>query len=477
MTGLLPERRGWRVAAWGVLVFVAARFLLVLLTMRDPTGGVLTDSKSYMDLAYLLVGAPDFQTIASGASFLVRPPGYPVFLAGIVALFGDSSVAIVFFQLVLSGLCAVAMVKLGAWMANPRMGILAAWILALSPNFTLWSLTVMSEVLFTAALVLWMLLWVRATQMLRPIPFVSAGLVLAVSALIRPIGLLLVPACVVMTYLILRGRVSLRRSLLLSGSLLAAAGVVVAGWMTRNLVVEHAFTFTTVSSKTMIGFDLADTIARARGITRNEAAQQLESVGVIGQTFDVLTRYPVPFAKSQVLGIARTAAGTDIGTWGNVLNWDRWGGLGLLTGLLGKAPVADNSQAPTTAVEAILRGGLLFYSLLFTLGLLGLGLLASLRYRSLPGPTKTLVWFAWVMILVLVLSPLAAGQARFRVPAEPFLAILASLGLLRLLPAGYADSAVHGQVVPDGGGGLTTGDGARVRGGSGLRVSQAGPVS
>ena len=126
------------------------------------------------------------------------------------------------------------------------------------------------------------------------------------------------------------------------------------------------------------------------------------------QTLSVASAYPAAFARAQLLGLARTGAGTDIGTWGNVLDWDRWTGLGLLTGILGSTPAGDYSAAPQSAIEAIIRGGLLAASLLYGVGLMGLSLLGAILGWRESFPTRIALILALITAATVMLVPLAA---------------------------------------------------------------------
>lgn len=417
-----------RIGLIALVAFLGIRLSLALLTVRDPKGGVLLDSGDYLYMASQLRQVGNLQDpIASDVS-LVHPPGYAAYLAGIEFAIGKSFPAITLSQLLLTGLSALLLVWIGREVGHIRLGLLAGWILAMSPNVALWSLTVMSETLFCTFLVLGLALWIRATNSGDAAATLGAALTIGCSALIRPTALVLFPIWAGMTWYDIRSRHASRQALILTGLFVAVVGLVVTAWMARNLDQKGQFTFTTVGAKTLVGFNLADVLARGEGITRDDAAGQLQMEGPLQQTLLIVRRYPVPFMRAQLLGLARTASGTDIGTWGNVLDWDHWSGLGMLTGLLGQAPAEDHSAPPETPLEAIIRGGLLAYSLLFAMTLLLSSLIGAIRVWGERGNVRGLMLLSTLSAIALIVTPLAAGQARFRVPAEPFLGILAAYG-------------------------------------------------
>jgi hypothetical protein len=64
--------------------------------------------------------------------------------------------------------------------------------------------------------------------------------------------------------------------------------------------------------------------------------------------------------------------------------------------------------------------------------LIGLAAIGILKFRSSDAPERLIFSSAMATVLILLLIPGAAGQARFRVPAEPYLALLAGYGWLAL---------------------------------------------
>ncbi|MGH2621270.1 MAG: hypothetical protein ACRDHG_11985, partial [Anaerolineales bacterium] len=244
------------------------------------------------------------------------------------------------------------------------------------------------------------------------------------------INLTLLPVWGLVIYLFTRrkagGRPALRATLLL----LAGGALVVVPWVARNWITHRQLTFSTVTQKTWIGFNLASVVAQARDIPRDQAVGELDpEKGLIGSTLEVIERYPIDFVSAQFLGIARTLLGTDIGTWGHAFGHRSWVGLGILSGLFqdGLSQLLETAQASLADPQAAARLGLIGISVLYSLVLLGLAA-AGLLDRRAPGTAGLPFWFMIGSLIVLILLPGAAGQARFRVPAEPLLAWFAGLG-------------------------------------------------
>ena len=313
--------------------------------------------------------------------------------------------------------------------------MVGAWFYALSPNVILWSLMLMTEVLAAFLLVATILITLRLEREgSRGWPALAGGLV-GLSAYVRPISLTLLPVWGLVTYLITRrkagGRPALRAALLL----LAGGALVVVPWVARNWFTHGQATFSTVTQKTWIGFNLASVLAQAQDTTRDRAVGQLDpEKGLLRLTVEVIQRYPTDFVTGQLLGITRILLGNDIGTWGHAFGHRSWVGSGIISRLLqdGLSQSLEAARASLGDPQAAARLALIGISVLYSLVLLGLAA-AGLLDRRPPASDGLLFWFMIGSLIVLILLPGAAGQARFRVPAEPLLAWFAGLGWTRAM--------------------------------------------
>jgi hypothetical protein len=211
---------------------------------------------------------------------------------------------------------------------------------------------------------------------------------------------------------------------------LAGGALVALPWVARNQIIHGQLTFSTVTQKTWIGFNLASVLAQAQDTTRDRAVAQLDpEKGLLRLTVEVIQRYPTDFVTGQLLGITRTLLGTDIGTWGHAFGYPAWVGLGILSGLFqdGLSQLGEVARDSLADPQAAARLALIGIGVLYSLVLLGLAGAGLLNRRAQP-PGGLPLWLMIGSLIVLLLLPGAAGQARFRVPAEPLLAWFAGLG-------------------------------------------------
>jgi hypothetical protein len=200
-------------------------------------------------------------------------------------------------------------------------------------------------------------------------------------------------------------------------------------------------TFSNVSARTFYSFNVAQVLAEVEGISRDDAATRLSvSRDPQGESLALIRRYPALFVTAQVQGILRSTFGVESGVWARLLGMplDRQGSLGILGTLLSgdirgaSEAFADAARQPDWA--AILT--LSIAGLGFTLAEYGLALGIVFPRRRSP----------WLLLLLslsvafLLVSPGAAGQARFRIAAEPLLAVLAALGWVGWRSRGRRDA-------------------------------------
>ena len=173
--------------------FLILKLCLATITMQFPLGAVTPDSVEYLALAHSLRETGQYQSVASGIDDLVRTPGYSAFIAILLPDNDTSNYArVTIVQLALSGITTLLIYSIAYMLGNPNAGMFAAWIHALSLNSILWSLTLMSETLFSLLLVIALIFSLFFIQERNLWSLFFSGVVLGLATLTRPIGLFII---------------------------------------------------------------------------------------------------------------------------------------------------------------------------------------------------------------------------------------------------------------------------------------------
>ena len=225
---------------WLVAAALAVRLLYVFAGPEVPP----QDTPDYDELAHNLIAGNGY--VASSNWFghelrAWRAPLYPVFLAAIYTTIDDSHAAVRLVQAFL-GAATVALIYLLTWRLEPAAAAIAGWLAAFYEPLVASTNEVMTEVLFTALLVAGVAASLEARQRPGWLWPAAAGLLLGLTALTRPVGLLAVPAIIaVAAWEDLRAQRAWRRWLPFAGVLTAGVVVTMLPWTARNASVLGAF--------------------------------------------------------------------------------------------------------------------------------------------------------------------------------------------------------------------------------------------
>jgi hypothetical protein len=212
-------RRHPDLAALAVLLAVGVTIRAAIL-FRAPAFFVGGDSQTYLVPAYELARDGNWDLGAR------RPPGYPLFLAGVIVVLGEDMRAVVLAQHLLGLATIAATYGLGRAVAGRAAGVLAGLGVALSGPLLVYEHYIMAEALFGALLTAAAWALVAARRSPGPWPALVGGSLLAAGWLVRPAALLLVP----LIPLALLGARSWRRSVILTALAGLGFALVAAPW-------------------------------------------------------------------------------------------------------------------------------------------------------------------------------------------------------------------------------------------------------
>ncbi len=410
-----PQAHRWLVVA---LLVASLGVRLAFALQRNHL--LVSDMVDYDARGMLLLQRHTFQTgDFHGSTY--HPPLYTVFLAGVYALFGHDLTAVYLVQALLGTAMLVGLYLLGRRLGGRGLGLLTLALAAAYLPFAGYTGVLLPETLFVTLLVWGVVLaaegTLRGPARAGPLWFLGAGAVLGLAILTRSVALP-VPFLVLLWMRWVPDRVGRRRWAARCSVLLLGVVLVVAPWTVRNVREQHApvLVDTVGGLNLLIGnnphswglYDerFVDTpgyrraFAEGRTPAERDAIMRQEALGWV-------VRHPARFAA--VTGARAAMALTIHIDWvGRYTEWERLMGGRLL------APFVR----PVVAV---------YQWALMLLGSAG-AVLAVRRRRALILPVVLAGYQFAVMAVFYV-------QVRYRLPAMPFVILLAASALGILLSA------------------------------------------
>jgi 4-amino-4-deoxy-L-arabinose transferase-like glycosyltransferase len=418
-----PRRlRSFAVALTAIALGGLAIRLVAALSGPDP--GYLTDATFYRLQAVLLAQghgfADPFAFVQTGRVIptAFHPPLFSVFLAGVYKL-GFHSVDAARVASCIAGSFTIVFVGLlGREVRSPRAGLLAAGIAAVTPNLWVPDGTLYSEglaALFVAAALY------SAYRLLRTPTVTTAvalGGAIGLAALTRPETLAL--SVIVVIPVVWRTAASRRHKVWLVAIASLTTLVVVLPWMVRSVgLFEKPVLFST-NSTAVLGFANCPSTFHGESLGSwlqrcPDETQRLRRVRIGAHPDEA------ELASARADQGLRYLRG-NLGTFLTTVVWARvartWS---LLHPFAVKQATANEDKTRNELVAGVL-------ALWLSLVLAGFGIVALRRARTVP------LWpLVAPAVVATVVSVLAYGTPRFRVVAEPSVAVFAAVGIDALL--------------------------------------------
>jgi 4-amino-4-deoxy-L-arabinose transferase-like glycosyltransferase len=413
-------RRGWLPVAALVALALVVRVVAVAI---DTPYTPLNDSADYdrhaRTIAADLTYPPPIPAISpSGGPTAFRGPGYPLLLGGVYALTGDSVQAGRYVNAALGALAVLLLYLIALRVFSRRVGLVAAGLMAIYPPLAFLSLELYSEPLFIDLMLSAALAALVFGKDPRLRWALLAGALVGLAALTRQNGALLIPILAWAMWLPPRRRAAALRAPVVA---VIAAVLMIAPWTLRNYIVFNDF----VPLSTGAGFNLA-------GVFNEDAKSD--------PRFHALWRLPIRTESDKDLYLipglrevdldrelrhrAVDFAGDHPFYVGEVLLWTTLRTLNLASA--GAATAEGINSDRGIGVEITPAEPPAFF-LIAVLGIVGAIVLIR-RPRGERGPP----WMWTLMILLPAATLPVIGLPRYRASGEPFLLILAAVGVLAM---------------------------------------------
>lgn len=437
------RRIAWLIAV--IVVSLYSVFFLVLSYVAVQNGAdigeaiIAGDSEDYISLAHTIRDTHRFALEPSSSPEFFRAPGYPVFLAFIMGATG-MVLAVPAIQVLLTAVSAALVFLIGRRHFSIGVSIGAALLFALEPMVVVHTGFVLSEPLFMPLFL--------AAVFFADVPALNlgatvlAGAFLGLSALVRPVGIYLLPLIALMAFI--RAWPEWKKGTRAAAILGITACIVVAPWVLRNASLSGHAGLSSVGTYNMLYYNVAGFEAQRRGISIEEARApyvaslktddtiQLRSFAYADQESalirEVLHGHVLDYARFHIMKTAVFFFGTSIGSAvlmahnQGVLS----GPLGAdvdMAGLLvsGKIDLIT-SELMRTPLETLER--LLWFAVCLAV--------AYAVYMHLRRRTQQAGWIVLACLSIGFFAILTGpvSSPRYRIPAEPFLFLLGLEGMV-----------------------------------------------
>jgi 4-amino-4-deoxy-L-arabinose transferase-like glycosyltransferase len=388
---------------------VAAADLVQWYAQRQESLCVFPDTKIYWDLARTIRAGEPFEVSAWGdlPHFALRTPGYPLFLAGCQALFGERTLPVRLVQAVLGAISVWLVYRVTLRLAPGRpagVALAAAALAAIDPYAVVTSALVLSEALFIPLMLvgLWALaeLWIDGGEPRLSrwgVASAVAGASWGAAVLVRPSWALFVPGALA-CWVVFAGTGRRLSALKASAVIVLAAALVMAPWWIRNARVYGRF----VPTALWTGASLYDGLnPLATGASDMEFLNDPDIWPLGEEDQDAVLR-----ARAVQFAAGHPARAFQLAAIKFLRYWSPW-------------PNADTARSWWVASA----------SAVFTIPLFVLWLAGAYDRR---GDARALVLLAGPLLYFCLLHMVFAGSMRYRIPGAVPAAGLAALGLQRV---------------------------------------------
>jgi 4-amino-4-deoxy-L-arabinose transferase-like glycosyltransferase len=448
-----------RLAAFVVLLYmlVTALFWQSFVRQGVPVESFVRrgDAFEYTGIARVMIEDHRFALAPTSSPEYLRMPGHPTFLAGVMVAFG-TPLAIPLVQIVLVAISACLIYLMGERIFSRMVGIAAALLYALEPTVVFYAQQAFSETFFVFLLlvIVYMLTCVESFAKRHAL---LVGVLIGVLTLVRPVGLYIVP--IFLIWLWWKYRTDLKQAAVVMVCCVVGVGIVVVPWMARNDRLAGHFSLSSLGAYNALLYNTTVFEMYRTGESQDQVrAHMYERLGIVDggelRTFEHsdaamglvkesigghLPSYiffhfvkTVPFFfQSSILaaqgeyrgfltehGVAVAPAAPDVNVSGL-----------LLSGQVGKAIKALVAD-PMPLIEMML------WLLVFVIACVSVVVLLVKKSEAFPA---ALFFLALVGALALLTGPVS--MPRYRMPAEPFLFLLAAAGahaVIRWMQRRYA---------------------------------------
>ena len=425
-----------------LLFFIVFRVLFFIAVFARPEISLFPDSGGYQYVADNILSGKAYSFNGDDQSGLIRTIGYPMFIAAVRLLGGGDEVwKVAFAQLVLSGALALLVFFYLYRSVGRSIAFLSSLFFIMDPLSIIFSLTILSETLFTFVLFLAFIFIARWAETKYRFYLIMAGVFLGAACLVRPIGQLFIVIWLGMILLYpdgagqLFGKKTILAKINNSLAFLIPILLLLTPWIVRNSLLWDCPTISSISKINNRDLLAAKVLSESENIPLSDVVAKLtqSDPGLCPKKnimyFQILLSHPKEFINLSFGGLTAVWVGNKADLWFQVFGVDYYqpdlwnpyinGGFkevfSILRGEFIKSPAYFLGFGALAAFQFFIYG-------------LTLSGVFSIRLFDPVGKKWEVILMA-VTLFVLMITPGMIGDERFRVPAQPYFICIAGYGM------------------------------------------------
>lgn len=418
------ERRGRHYFALALILLIGAALRIVLAWVLSDQPLSIWDEQEYDQLAKTIATTGEYAFTPGGELTSLRPPLYPLSVAGVYKVAGISNFPAV--RLMQAGLglaTTVLLYALGRLILDPKSSLWLAGMYCFYPSLLGFNFLVLTETMFTLLLITTCYCIIRTLLSGAALWGLAAGLSLGLAALTRSIVWLSPP--LVAVYLLLTLRVNWPRRLLAAASVVIGFAAVVTPWAVRNTRLHETFVMIDVMGgrNFMMG-----------NYQHTPFYRSWDAISITGPNAwdrEVYAHYPLEQCRTQGMidklamrrGLAFVMAHPGLTLQRDMIKFcDFWGLERELVAGLGRGYFGSISKSGVLILAAVICGS---YAAVLFLGTYG-ALMTPLADRRVT----------WLLLLIIAyvcgLHTLTFGHSRYHLPLMPLVMVFAARAVTHL---------------------------------------------
>jgi len=439
------------------ILFVVSFFIFGVNFDKNIFPVLVGDSKEYIKLAENILNGNGFTLSNDFLNYepeSLRTPGYPAFLAIILFLF-KNQIFISFIQIIMMAFCVVLVYKIALMFFDRKIALLSAIMMILEPSMSYYSSVVLSDTpaMFFFILALYVFLkYIKSEKNDIRLIFLS-GFILGFTTLIRPISQFL--PFVFLLYLVAVFYKTQSFKIFLKASVLFIFGflLMISPWMTRNYIIFGSPAVSSISGYNLFMYNVSTYFAYKKNMDFSEVRDQmLEESGFNNnrselkefKTSQELGKAAMKYIKEDPFGYAAYHLFKTLPFFltDNFASIEKiyFGGTSRLdhvniSGMIIRGQIKELGSIIKDEFKAADIGffsklfSVLFWSFIMFMSFFTIG--KELYFKNKEKILFVLFCGALIAYFAVLTGPVA--NERYRLPVEPFMFILASVGIFFII--------------------------------------------